>query len=208
MGTPKPVPLDDSRIQQLLQPYVGEQALDSSQLSLIRRYLDLIVQWNARTNLTAVREPEAILQRQIGESLFCAQFLPETGSLLDFGSGAGLPGIPIAILHPGLHVTLAESQGKKASFLREAARTLALPVTIWSNRVEAMPVGQQFDTVTMRAVDDSERMLPVAGERVSQHGRLIRYIGESVPVEISGWVNTKTEPVPNSKGLLQILTRA
>jgi 16S rRNA (guanine527-N7)-methyltransferase len=199
--------MDAARMQELLSPYVGDTPLDEALLRKISRYLDLIVQWNARTNLTAVREPEAILQRQIGESLFAAQFVPQTGSLMDFGSGAGLPGIPIALLRPGLQVTLAESQGKKASFLREAARTVEIPLKIWSNRVERMPKSDRFDCVTMRAVDDSHRMIPIAMERIAPAGSLLRYLGEGTPVEISGWVAAKTVQVPNSKGLLQILTR-
>jgi 16S rRNA (guanine527-N7)-methyltransferase len=199
--------MDTARMQELLSPYLGGISLDETQLGKISRYLDLIVQWNAKTNLTAVREPEAILQRQIGESFFAAQFVPESGSLMDFGSGAGLPGIPIALLHPSLHVTLAESQGKKASFLREAARTVELPLKIWPNRVENMQKSVLFDCVTMRAVDDSERMIPIAIERIASTGTLLRYLGEGTPVEILGWVTTKLAPVPNSKGLLQILTR-
>jgi 16S rRNA (guanine527-N7)-methyltransferase len=201
------MPMDEARMRELLLPYLGEAMPAQDTLGKISLYLDLIVLWNARTNLTAVREPEAILQRQIGESLFAAQFVPKTGILMDFGSGAGLPGIPIALLRPGLQVTLAESQGKKASFLREAARTLGIPLTIWPNRVETMPTRDRFDCVTMRAVDDSQRMIPVAVGRVGASGTLLRYLGEGIPVEISGWVATKTVCVPNSKGLLQILAR-
>ena len=199
--------MDAARVRELLSPYVAATPLDDSIVAKISRYLDLIVLWNARTNLTAVREPEAILQRQIGESLFAVQFVPETGTLMDFGSGAGLPGIPIALLRPGLQVTLAESQGKKASFLREAARSIEIPLKIWPNRVEKMPKIDQFDCVTMRAVDDSQRMLPIATERIAPSGTLLRYLGEGVPVEISGWSAVKSAAVPNSKGLLQILTR-
>jgi 16S rRNA (guanine527-N7)-methyltransferase len=197
----------ESRMQELLLPYLGGFSPNTKLLAQIGRYLDLIVQWNARTNLTAVREPEAILQRQIGESLFAAQFVPETGSLLDFGSGAGLPGIPISLLRPGLVITLAESQGKKASFLREASRSLSLPFSVWAGRVETLPASQTFDCVTMRAVDDSERMLPLATERISQNGMLLRFLGENTPAEMDGWKETASAPVPNSRGRVQVLKR-
>jgi 16S rRNA (guanine527-N7)-methyltransferase len=199
--------IPEPRLRELLKPYVVDAMPSTEALAQISRYLDLIILWNARTNLTAVREPEAILQRQIGESLFAARFLPGTGTLLDFGSGAGLPGIPIALLRPGMQITLAESQNKKAGFLREAARTLALPLTIWPDRVENLPQHQQFDVLTMRAVDDSARMIPVAIDRIAPHGHLVRYLGESVPVEIPGWSALQTTPIPNSRGMLQILAR-
>ncbi len=76
-------------------------------------YLDLLLKWNARTNLTAIRDPEEIVRRHFGESLFTAAHLPAAQTLLDFGSGAGFPGLPIALFLPQLRVTLAESQNKK-----------------------------------------------------------------------------------------------
>ena len=87
-------------------------------------YFTVLLRWNAQLNLTAIREPEQIIQRHFVECAFAAQHLPwDVATLLDYGSGAGLPGIPIAICRPEIRVTLAESQGKKASFLREAARS-------------------------------------------------------------------------------------
>jgi 16S rRNA (guanine527-N7)-methyltransferase len=195
-------------MRELLSPYLGDLSPTVELLGQIDRYLDLILLWNSRTNLTAVRDPEAILQRQIGESLFAAQFVPKTGSLLDFGSGAGLPGIPISLLRPNLVVTLAESQGKKASFLREASRSLGLPFAVWAGRVEALPAGQTFDCVTMRAVDDSERMLPLATDRIAENGMLLRFLGGSIPSEVDGWKETASAAVPNSRGKVQVLRRS
>lgn len=117
-------------------------------------YLSLLLKWNARINLTSVRKPEEIVHRHFAESIFAARQLPpEAKTLLDFGSGAGFPGIPIAICRPEITVTLAESQGKKAAFLREAVRTLGLKAEVWADRVEAMPQERVFDAVTLRAVD-------------------------------------------------------
>ena len=90
-------------------------------------YLSLIVRWNARTSLTAIRDEEGIVSRHFVESIACAVAVPAgVRTLLDFGSGAGFPGIPIALCRPEISVTLAESQNKKAAFLREAIRTLEL----------------------------------------------------------------------------------
>lgn len=131
-------------------------------------YLELILKWNARTNLTAIRTPEEIVRRHFGESLFAGAHLPPSATLLDFGSGAGFPGLPIQLLHPQIAVTLAESQGKKASFLREAVRTLSLSTEIWPSRVETMPPTQKFDTVTLRAVDNMDAAIQVASQRATR----------------------------------------
>jgi 16S rRNA (guanine527-N7)-methyltransferase len=88
---------------------------------------------------------------------------------LDYGSGAGLPGIPIAICLPGTMVTLAEAQGKKASFLREALRVLGLRGEVYDGRVEAMPGQLRFDAVAMRAVEKMGLAIPVAMERVKRY---------------------------------------
>jgi 16S rRNA (guanine527-N7)-methyltransferase len=130
----------------------GQPPLSSDLANPFGAYCVLLMGWNARTNLTAIRDEEGILRRHFVESIVCARALP-TGirSLLDFGSGAGFPGLPIAICRPEIAVTLAESRNKKAAFLHEAIRTLGIAVTIHSGRAEAL--GCSFDCVTLRAVD-------------------------------------------------------
>jgi 16S rRNA (guanine527-N7)-methyltransferase len=163
--------LSHQRLSALLEPFFPEPApLLLEQLSV---YLDLLLLWNARTNLTAIREPEAIVQTHFGESLFVARNLPAGETLLDLGSGAGFPGLPIQLAHPALKVTLAESQSKKASFLREVVRTLKLPTEVWGARVEAMPAARRFDIVTLRAVDDPSLALRLAGDRVTPEGQIL-----------------------------------
>lgn len=131
-------------------------------------YLELLLRWNLKMNLTAVREPEAIIRRHFVECAFAAQHLPtDITSLLDYGSGAGLPGIPIAICRPEIRVTLAEAQGKKSAFLSEALRVLHLNGEVFGARVETMPAQLVFDAVTMRAVEKLALALPVA----IQHSR-------------------------------------
>jgi 16S rRNA (guanine527-N7)-methyltransferase len=164
--------LSDTAIGTLLAPYLPEVPADL--LPQLSTYLDLLLKWNARTNLTAIRNPEEIVRRHFGESLFAARHLnPNTSSLLDFGSGAGFPGLPIALLRPDVQVTLAESQNKKAIFLREVIRNLALTTEVWSNRVEAMPAARRFDAVALRAVDNMETALPAAIARITPGGQLI-----------------------------------
>jgi 16S rRNA (guanine527-N7)-methyltransferase len=147
-----------------LPPRAGEQ---------FAAYLELLLFWNSRLNLTAVRQPVEIVRRHLIESIQCAQLLPEAKTLLDFGSGAGLPGVPIAVVRPEIHVTLGESQGKKAAFLREAVRTLNLNADVYDGRVEKMAEERLFDVVTLRAVDRMEEASRVAVRRLHADGWLV-----------------------------------
>jgi 16S rRNA (guanine527-N7)-methyltransferase len=132
-------------------------------------YLELLVRWNQRLSLTAVRDPDQIIQRHFVECAFVAGRLPQDiGNLLDYGSGAGLPGIPIAICRPEISVTLAEAHGKKASFLREAMRVLSVEGEVYDGRVEAMPE-RRFDAVAMRAVEKMDLAIPLALQRVKRY---------------------------------------
>jgi 16S rRNA (guanine527-N7)-methyltransferase len=150
---------------------VGFKPLSPEAVEKFEAYLALILRWNARTNLTSVRNAEGIISRHFMESIACAQLLPEgIGSLLDFGSGAGFPGIPIAICRPEIRVALAESQNKKAAFLQEAARTLNLSFRVFFGRAEAMD--EQFDCVAMRAVDRMEEAVSKAVGLIGSDGWL------------------------------------
>ena len=103
--------MEPSAIAQLLQPYI---ALDETRLRAISKYIDLLLKWNARVNLTAVRAPEEIVQRHFGESFFAANYVLSQRSrekrslakVIDLGSGAGFPGVPLAMLAPEIQVTL------------------------------------------------------------------------------------------------------
>jgi 16S rRNA (guanine527-N7)-methyltransferase len=119
-------------------------------------------------NLTAVRDPDVLVRLHLAECLRTAQRIPKNiETLLDFGSGAGLPGIPIQIIRPELRVTLADSQKKKAAFLREAVRELRLTgASIYAGRVEDMPVSSVFDLVALRAVDKMGEAMQVALPRI------------------------------------------
>lgn len=137
-------------------------------------YLELLLRWNAKTNLSAIREPEAMVLRHFGESLQCADGLPAAlGTLLDYGSGGGFPGVLCALRRPELAVALAESQGKKAAFLREVCRTLELTATVHGDRVEAMPSARRFDAVTLRAVDRMEAACLAARGRTKPGGWMV-----------------------------------
>ena len=137
-------------------------------------YLELLIRWNARTNLSAIRDPDEIILRHFGESLQCAAVLPASiHTLLDYGSGAGFPGVPCALARPSLQVTLAESQNKKAAFLQELARTFPNRVSVFAGRVEAMSPSVVFDGVVMRAVDRMQEAIGIAQARVRAGGWLV-----------------------------------
>lgn len=150
-------------------------------------FLALLLTWNKRINLTAVRDAESIVQRHFAESLFAAEHVPAgAATLLDFGSGAGFPGIPIAIARPEITVTLAESQGKKAAFLREAVRTLGLRAEVWSGRVEQMAAERVFDAVTLRAVDKMPQACRLAVPRLRSGGWLGVFTTRATEIALDG----------------------
>lgn len=181
--------LSSREIEHLLLPFYPAPApLLLDQLSL---YLDLLLKWNVRTNLTSIRTPAEIVTRHFGESLFAARHLPECSTLLDLGSGAGFPGLPIQLAHPGLRVTLAESQSKKSAFLREAVRTLGLSTEVWAARAETLPATRRFDTVTLRAVDTPEPALALARTLLNPGGTVLHLTsgpaagGRQIPIPAS-----------------------
>jgi 16S rRNA (guanine527-N7)-methyltransferase len=142
-------------------------------------YGNLLLQWNARLSLTAIRDEAELVERHLMEGAFAAAHHPDASTALDFGSGAGIPGIPIALCRASIHVTLAESQRKKAAFLQEALRRLDLRASVHAGRAETLPPAS-FDAVWMRAVDKSAAMLPAAAGLVAAGGALCLF-GTSEP---------------------------
>jgi 16S rRNA (guanine527-N7)-methyltransferase len=170
-----PMPTEDenphvARLNKLLIE-ADSAALSAEETSHFETFFSLFVRWNSRINLSSVREPEAIISRHFLESIACARHLPVgISTLLDFGSGGGLPGIPIAICRPELSVTLAESQGKKAAFLMEAIRALRISATVFDKRAETLTA--RFDCVTLRAVDKMVEAVGSAAQLLDANGYL------------------------------------
>jgi 16S rRNA (guanine527-N7)-methyltransferase len=158
------------RLNELLQK-AGLEPLDDETTHKFEVYLSLFVRWNKKLNLSSVRDEEGIISRHFIESIAVAQSLPsEIATLLDFGSGAGLPGIPIALCRPRIAVTLAESQVKKAAFLQEAVRVLAISAKIHADRAETLT--EVFGCVVMRAVEKMPSAVASAVELVAPQGWL------------------------------------
>src|SRR5580704_15372971 len=159
-----------ARLNELLAA-AGQQPVSHELVGQFEAYVSLILRWNARVNLTAVRDEEGILSRHIIESIIVARELPPgINPLLDFGSGAGFPGIPIALCRPEIAVTLAESQGKKAAFLQEAVRTLGIKTKVYAGRAEGL--AEMYGCVSLRAVDKMPRAVAAAAQLVAPGGWL------------------------------------
>ncbi len=173
--------MERERLELLLAPYLGETRLSELQIEHISIYIDLLVKWNAKMNLTAVRDPDEMVRRHFGESLFAARQLLEPDSSItvaDVGSGAGFPGIPLKIHASNLRVTLIEAHGKKATFLREVIRVSRLTyINVFQGRAEDWK--NSADLVVLRAVEKFETVLPAAASLVAPNGRLGLLIGSS-----------------------------
>jgi 16S rRNA (guanine527-N7)-methyltransferase len=161
-------------------------------------YGNLLLQWNNRISLTAIRDEAELIERHLMEGVFAAEHHPEAATALDFGSGTGVPGIPIALCRASIHVTLAESQRKKAAFLQEAVRRLNLSASVHAGRAETLP-SASFDAVWMRAVDRSAENLPAAANLVDSGGALCLF-GTSQPPDAPVFRNWqwKSHPFPGA----------
>ena len=154
-------------------------------------YLALLDRWNRTYNLTAIRDPREMVTRHLLDSLAMHPFV-DAGTLADLGTGPGLPGIPLAIAKPELQVTLVESNGKKARFLREAVRTLGLAnARVAETRAEALDEPGAYDLITARALDTLAGIIEVGGHLLKPGGRLLAMKGVRPDEEIAalpqGW---------------------
>jgi 16S rRNA (guanine527-N7)-methyltransferase len=155
-------------------------------------FVSLIAKWNRVYNLTAVREPEKMLTHHVLDSLAVASRL-EGRTLLDVGSGAGLPGIPLAIARTDLRVTLLDSNAKKTTFQQQAVIELALDnVEVVNARIEAWQPATEFDVVISRAFSDLGQFVSAAGRFCAPGGTLAAMKGiypeeelEHVPADFS-----------------------
>lgn len=210
--------LSEDRLGELLGPYFAPlpgletvAGQGASQLPLsgvlgnLGVYLDLLLRWNERTNLTAIRSAEEMVRRHFGESLFAARLLAarvkDGDAVLDIGSGAGFPGLPLQLLLPQVRVTLAESQGKKSAFLREAVRATGAGAEVWAARAQALPQERQFEAVTMRAVDRPEQAVAEGRTRLRTGGWLLEMLGAE-PAAAGG------VPVPGLQAGVVLLSQA
>jgi 16S rRNA (guanine527-N7)-methyltransferase len=208
--------MEPSQIAELLDPFLEANPLPPVSLNQISTYIDLLLRWNARVNLTAVRTPEEIVTRHFGESLFAARQLlagpapsnemlpsPPASLAVDLGSGAGFPGLPLKIWSPDTKVTLIESNHKKVAFLRETIRALTLTnIDVFPGRAQDFPPASA-NLVTLRAVERFDHILLTAATLVAPQGRLALLIGQSQLARahelLPGLHWKKPVPIPHSE---------
>jgi len=181
----------------------GLPAYDDQVLQ-IQQYIKILLAWNEKVNLTAIRDPLEILHRHFCESMYAAEAIPlEKGRLADVGSGGGFPGLALKIIRPGLHVFLVESNIKKVTFLAEVIRELGLSgAQVLARRYEEL--GEEMapvDYVCSRALGEFPSFLEWAGSEQIAAKQVILWIGARDLLEIqkiNTWDWQEPIPVPNS----------
>jgi len=173
--------------------------LEEQQAGRLLAHLDLLDEWNARMNLTAIRDRPSQLTKHVLDSLSVRPYL-RGERIADVGSGAGFPGIPLAIVEPHRHFALIESTGKKCRFLEHVRDTLGLAnVEVVQARAEAHHPDLRFDTVLARAVGPLADLVKVAGPLVVGGGRLLamkgRYPQDELAARLSGWKVAAVHPL-------------
>jgi len=196
------LPLSEQTIRNALKEFDLE--VSDVQVSQIQQYMKVLLAWNEKLNLTAIRDPLDILYRHFCESMFAGMTVPiEEGRLADVGSGAGFPGLPLRILRPNLHVFLIESNVKKATFLAEVIRELGLADSrVLVSRYEEL--GEEvapLDFVCSRAVGDFRALLEWAGSKEVAARQVVLWIGARDLEKIrmtKSWDWQDPIPVPHS----------
>ena len=178
--------LSSRAVHKLLKPY--ELDLSDSQVEKVLTYLNLLLRWNEKINLTAIRNPEECVTRHFAESFLLSKAIPLAGSLMDIGSGAGFPGLALKILNPGMTVLLLEPVGKKRAFLKEVANICQLgSVSVAGTTIQEFSrqhAGESFDIITIRAVGNLPSVIPSAVDCLKAFGHLCLWIGSNQAEEI------------------------
>lgn len=186
--------------------------LDPATQHKLLAYLALLEKWNQVYNLTAVRKPQQMLYAHLLDSLAVLPYLP-AGTTVDVGSGAGLPGIPIALARPGTPITLLDSNHKKASFLREAVMQLGLEnITVVCQRVEEFSPAEKFAVVISRAFSDLAEFLRLTRHLCAPGGKFLAMKGllpyeelNQLPADIT-LADSRPLHVPGIEGQRHLLT--
>jgi 16S rRNA (guanine527-N7)-methyltransferase len=178
---------------------------DAGTSDKIQLYLSLLLKWNRTVSLTTVANPVEIIKFHFGESLFALSSINFAQSrLADVGSGAGFPGIPLAMAVPSLNLTLIESNAKKCAFLLEVARELQLAnVRLFRGRADHLPKDTpQFDFITSRAAGHLDDLLGWTKRHLTPAGKLVLWLGGEGVRGISllpDWKWDKSALIPASK---------
>ncbi|PCH62515.1 MAG: 16S rRNA (guanine(527)-N(7))-methyltransferase RsmG [SAR86 cluster bacterium] len=174
------------KLKQELAEGISELGLTvtDQMLGQLLSYLQLLLKWNKTYNLTAVKDIQEMVSRHLLDSLAVSPYL-EGHTIIDVGSGAGLPGIPLGIIHPDKEFTLIDSNGKKTRFLFQAKLELGLGnITIANERIENFKTEQQVDIVMCRAFSSLSDVLAKSQQIFSQKTKLLALKGNYPQEEI------------------------
>ncbi len=166
---------------ELLAPHARGRALERLTL-----YAELLERWSGRHNLVRFSSREELVERHIVDALAAAPLLEGGGRLLDIGSGAGLPGVPLLAARPGWRGVLLEPRQKRWAFLRTVVRELDLSAQVVRSRHQELPRGPLFDRVTIRAVGDHPALLAWARGRLAAGGEVLLWTTVDGLAEIEG----------------------
>lgn len=160
----------------LLSQWKEQKLISENSYWKLSRLTGLILEWNPKINLTGFRTRDQIEKLLIGESLFAWKALAlEREKILDFGSGAGIPGLVWAICEPEVVVTSLEIRQKKVAFQKEVVRTLGLRAEVLSGHFPEAVKGRRFDLIVSRAIRLSPTAWKQAGKLLEKGGRLVRF---------------------------------
>jgi 16S rRNA (guanine527-N7)-methyltransferase len=202
-------------VRELLGPF--DISLSDEAIDALLVYLDLLLLWNQKINLTSISDPEECVTRHFGESFFVSHVVELQGRLLDIGSGAGFPGLAIKLIAPGVEVLLLEPVAKKRAFLKEAARVCCMS----SIRVEGSRFREfsstaepcSYDIITVRAVGDLESLVPLAEGLLRPGGHLCLWVGSQQVKEIRNanpdlqWLEPVAVPLSHERVILAGMRR-
>jgi 16S rRNA (guanine527-N7)-methyltransferase len=202
MASAVPRPPSTDTIRRALNEF--QLTADDLQVSQIQQYMGMLLAWNEKVNLTAIRDPLEILYRHFCESMFAAVAVPiDSGRLADVGSGGGFPGLPLKIVRPEIELMLVESNVKKATFLAEVTREIGLNnARVLVSRYEEL--GEELtplDTVCSRAVGEFVPFLTWAGSERIAAKQVVLWIGGRDLDEVRrvpGWEWKEPISVPKS----------
>lgn len=197
-------------VRKLLAPF--DLVASDEKIDKVIIYVDLLLRWNPKINLTSISTAEECLTRHFGESFLLSRVVKLRGLLLDIGSGAGFPGLALKLVAPELEVILLEPIAKKRAFLKEVARACAMGrVQVVGSRLDEFARAEKcrtFDIITARAVGGLESLVPAAAALLKPGGRLCLWLGGQQADAIRGgnvelnWLQPEAIPVSRDRFIL------
>ncbi len=202
--------MQETILQILQDTRLGLDIETSRVVSQIRQYLQLLLKWNQKINLTAEKDPEEILKKHVFDSLQYCRAIEPGFRVMDIGSGAGFPGIVLKIIFPQLQLALVESQRKRCSFLETVVRDLEMEqVTVFNARADDISGNQagQFDVVVFRAVSGAQECLSLSEEFLPSGGRVVlkKPPGENQTISNPGFLLQKEVSITSYHGVVSNL---